>query len=135
MRGTRTKLFVYFVLSWLSFPSFAVAAVDAPLANAVQHLDRDAVRHLLERRIDVNAPQADGTTALHWAAYNDDLDLVNRLLAAGANARASNRYGVTPLTLACTNGNAAVVSRLLDAGADANGTLPGGETPPGRTQR
>ena len=27
MTGTRTKLFVYFVLSWLSFPSFAVAAV------------------------------------------------------------------------------------------------------------
>ena len=121
--------FVYFVLSWLSLPSFAVAAVDAPLANAVQHMDRETVRHLLDRRIDVNAPQADGTTALHWAAYNDDLDLVNRLLAAGANARASNRYGVTPLTLACTNGNAAVVSRLLDAGADANGTVPGGETP------
>ena len=145
MTGTRTKprkherhetlkrihfvVFVCFVLSWLLFPSFVVAAVDAPLANAVQHMDRDTVRHLLERRIDVNVPQADGTTALHWAAYNDDLDLVNRLLAAGANARASNRYGVTPLTLACTNGNAAVVSRLLDAGADANGTLPGGETP------
>src|SRR5438445_12023538 len=81
-----------------------VAAVDARLANAVQHMDRETVRHLLERRIDVNAPQADGTTALLWAAYNDDLDLVKRLLAAGANARASNRYGVTPLTLACPNG-------------------------------
>ena len=43
----------------------------------------------------MNAPQADGTTALHWAAYHDDLDLANRLVAAGASVKAANRYGVT----------------------------------------
>ena len=122
MTGTRTKprkherhetlkrihfvFFVCFVLSWLSFTPL-VAAVDAPLANAVQHMDRDAVRHLLERRIDVNAPQADGTTALHWAAYNDDLETVKLLLAAGANVKAATREGaITPLFLACINGDA-----------------------------
>lgn len=104
------------------------AEADAPLASAVQRMDRSAIRHLLEKRIDVNASQVDGMTALHWAAYHDDLDLVNRLLSGGANVRASNRYGVTPLSLACTNGNAAMVERLLDAGADANASLPGGET-------
>ena len=67
-------------------------------------------------------------TALHWAAYQDDLDLVDRLLRAGANPRAPNRYGVTPLSLACTNANVAMVERLLEAGADANASLPGGET-------
>jgi ankyrin repeat protein len=83
---------------------------------------------LLARRVDVNGAQPDGTTALHWATYHDDLDLVNRLLAAGASVTATNRYGVTPLSLACVNGNAAIVSRFLDAGADANASLPGGET-------
>ena len=104
------------------------AAPDAPLATAVQRLDRGAIRQLIDKRADVNAPQADGTTALHWAAYHDDLDLANRLVAAGASVKAANRYGVTPLALACTNGNAAMIERFLDAGADANASLPGGET-------
>src|SRR5258706_10893868 len=81
-----------------------------------------------KQKIDVNATQPDGMTALHRAAYQDDLDQVDRLLRAGANPRATNRYGVTPLSLACTNGNLAMVERLLKAGADANTSLPGGET-------
>ncbi|RPI51138.1 MAG: hypothetical protein EHM55_19685 [Acidobacteria bacterium] len=104
------------------------AATDAPLAKAAQQLDRAAVTQLLARKVDVNTAQPDGTTALHWSAYHDDLDLVNRLLAAGAAVTAANRYGVTPLSLACVNGNAAIITRLLDAGADANALLPGGET-------
>jgi ankyrin repeat protein len=91
-------------------------------------MDRAAIRNLLERPTDVNASQPDGMTALHWAAYQDDLELVDRLLRAGATVRATNRYGVTPLSLACTNGNVAMVERLLAAGADANAVLPGGET-------
>jgi uncharacterized protein len=104
------------------------AATDTRLANAVQQMDRATIRQLLERRIDVNASQPDGMTALHWAAYQDDLELVDKLLRAGANVRAANRYGVTPLSLACTNGNAAMVERLLVAGADLTTPLPGGET-------
>jgi ankyrin repeat protein len=101
---------------------------DAPLAAAVQHQARDTIRELLAKKVGVNAPQPDGTTALHWATYHDDLDLVNRLIAAGADVLAANRYGVTPLALACINGNAAIVQRYLEAGADPNAVLPGGET-------
>ena len=102
--------------------------VEAPLANAVQQQARDTIRQLIAKKIDVNATQPDGTTALHWATYSDDLDLVTTLLGAGANVLAANRYAVTPLSLACINGNASMISRFLDAGADANATLPGGET-------
>jgi uncharacterized protein len=101
---------------------------DSSLAAAVQRMDRAAIRQLIDKRADINAPQPDGTTALHWAAHHDDLDLVNKLLSAGANALAANRYGVTPLALACINGNTAMIERFLEAGADANSTLPGGET-------
>ena len=104
------------------------ARVDAPLAAAVQRNDRAAIRPLLERKVGINDAQPDGTTALHWAAYHDDLDLVGRLLGAGADVRATNRYGVTPLSIASQNGNATLITKFLDAGADANASLPGGET-------
>jgi uncharacterized protein len=105
------------------------AAGPSSLADATEKMDRSGVRALLKQRADVNAPQADGMTALHWAAYHDDQDIAGLLLRAGANAGAANRYGVTPLSLACTNGSAAMVGLLLNAGADPNAALPGGETP------
>ncbi|MSV30233.1 MAG: ankyrin repeat domain-containing protein [Bryobacterales bacterium] len=101
---------------------------DAQLADAAKRADRAAIRALLERRADVNAPQVDGTSALHWAAHQDDLETAGLLIGAGANVKAANRYGMTPLSLASTNGNAAMVELLLKSGADPNTALPGGET-------
>ena len=104
------------------------APADAPLADAIKQQDRAAVRALLAQRVDVNAPQADGMTALHWAVYYDDEETAKLIIAAGAEVQAENRYGVTPLSLACTNGNTALVQLLLQSGADPNATLRGGET-------
>ena len=103
-------------------------AVDSPLADAVEKGDAKAIRVLLGQKVEVNAAQVDGMTALHWAAYRDDLETAKLLLQAKANAKAETRYGVTPLSLACANGNTAFVELLLKAGADANTTLCGGET-------
>ncbi|MGB8169188.1 MAG: ankyrin repeat domain-containing protein [Chthoniobacteraceae bacterium] len=82
----------------------------------------------LVAKADVNAAQADGTTALHWAAYHDRADVVAQLLGAGAKADPANRYGITPLLLACQNGSEAIVRALLDTGADVNAKERGGET-------
>jgi ankyrin repeat protein len=112
----------------LSFAGSALAAERAPLADAAERRDQAGVRALLQKGVDVNAAQVDGTTALHWAAYNDDAETVALLLRAKANVNAVNRYGVPPLASACTNGNAAIVKLLLEAGADANAAMKGGET-------
>src|SRR5260221_5203846 len=101
----------------------------APLADAAEQMDRAKIRVLLQQHADLNAPQRDGMTALHWVAYNDDRELAALLLGAGANVKAANRYGVTPLSLACTNGSGEMIELLLKAGADPNAPLPGGETP------
>ena len=106
----------------------AAGAADARVADAVMNRDAAAVRTLLQQKADVNAAQADGTTALQWAVRHDDMDTADRLLRAGASAKAATRYGVTPLALAATNGNAAMIERLLQAGADANAVNPEGET-------
>ena len=106
----------------------SLTGADARLADATEKMDRASIRTLLQQDIDVNAPQIDGMTALHWAAYQDDQETVKLLVRSGAHLRAANRYGVTPLSLACTNGNGAIVKFLLEAGADPNATLRGGET-------
>src|SRR5262245_55025690 len=90
----------------------AVAQPGAPLADAAEKKDRAKIADLLKQGADVNAPQADGMTALHWAAYHDDPRTAAQLIDAGASAKAANRYGVTPLALACTNGNAELVEML-----------------------
>ena len=104
------------------------AQSGAPLADAAEKPERGKITALLKQGADVNAVQADGMTALHWAVYHDDLRTTTLLIDAGANAKAANNYSVTPLSLACTNGNAEIVERLLRAGADPKATLKGGET-------
>jgi len=104
------------------------AAVPVSLIEAVKAGDAQAVRAILKQRADVNASEADGMTALHWAVRANDMDTMQLLLRSGANAKAANRYGVTPLSLAATNGNAAMIEALIKSGADPNAALPEGET-------
>jgi ankyrin repeat protein len=106
----------------------AAIAQAGPLLDAVKAGNREAVRALLKNRAEINTPEADGTTPLHWAVRADDIEMSRLLLQAGANASAANRYGITPLSLAATNANAAMVEALLKAGADPKAALPGGQT-------
>src|SRR5690242_2597857 len=93
------------------------ARKDASLADAVQRRDKPAVLSLLKDKANVNAPQSDGATALHWAAYLEDPETTALLIRAGAQVNTPNQYGVTSLMLAAENGNAALILQLLKAGA------------------
>jgi len=105
-----------------------LAACQGSLPDAAERGDWDRVRTLLKEGADAAAVQADGMTALHWAAQADQADLARLLLKAGAKAGAANEFGVRPLSLACVNGGAAMVTLLLEGGADPETTLPGGES-------
>jgi ankyrin len=102
----------------------------SPLATAAASGDLARVRELLDSGTkDVDAPDRDGTPALHWVARAGEADLVARLLAAGARVDGADRHGVTPLQVAIGEGNLGVVRLLLDAGADANKPDAAGEPP------
>jgi len=76
------------------------AGSDTRIADTVRNRDKTNLRALLKQRLDVNGPDAEGMTALHWAAHWDDLETARLLLRAGANAkdRRERRYQVeTPL--------------------------------------
>src|SRR5580704_2320491 len=119
----------WLIAGMLSAAAFGASTREVPLVDAVERVDKPTVQALLKlKSTDVNAPRADGSTALQWAVHRDDAAMVDMLLAAGADVKAANRYGVTAVSLAAENGNAAILEKLLRAGADPNTTLPGGET-------
>ena len=104
------------------------AWASAPLVEAARNGDRATALALLDQRVDVNQAESDGTTALHWAVYNDDVELVTRLIRAGANVNAKNDYGATPMSEAAVAGNPVVIERLLKAGADPDSPNAEGQT-------
>ena len=83
-----------FALLLLPAPARA-AEPAAPLVDASARGDLTAVRALIGKKVDVNAPRIDGMTALHAAVHADRLDVVDALLRAGAKATAVDRYGKT----------------------------------------
>jgi ankyrin repeat protein len=123
---TRLTLFLCALVVGTSMASAATSEV----ADAARRRDRDGVRAALARKADVNAPQVDGTTALHWAVEHDDLEMTDLLIRAGARVAARTREGVTPIQLAAINGSGRMLDRLLKAGADPNAQLTrAGDTP------
>lgn len=114
-------------LGWLA-SALVLALGESPLIAAIQAGKADSVRSLLRQKVDVNAPQGDGATALHWAVHLNDLATADLLLKAGAKVNAADDTGVTPLYLSCMNRHADMVDLLLAAGANPNAPLLNGET-------
>ena len=112
------------LLTGMSTHSFAAA-----LADAAESGDWSAARSMLGAATAIDEAQADGTTALIWAAYHRNNELVQELLERGADANATNRYGMSALYQASRVGDAAMIATLLEHGADANAAMPEGDTP------
>jgi ankyrin repeat protein len=106
------------------------SAADIRIADQAMTGDLDAVRALVAEKVDVNVAQGDGMTALHWAAFHDDLEMAKLLIEAKANVEAETRVGgVTPLILASRNGSAPMIEALLAAGADPSKAASNGAGP------
>src|SRR5205823_1961791 len=125
--GCPTRLLFCALLAVTCFAA-TTAGPDLRLLDAVKRRDHKAGASLIDKRVDVNAAQPDGATALSWAIYLGERQTAEALLAAGAKVNTADEYGESPLTLACANGDGALVAQLLDAGADANAARWDGET-------
>jgi uncharacterized protein len=96
----------------------SVAWAGGTIVDAAKAGDDVAAAELLKQHADVNVPESDGTTALHWAVYRNDEALVDQLIKAGAHVNAANHFGSTPMSEAAITGSAKVIESLLKAGAD-----------------
>src|SRR5262249_26358494 len=123
--GLRSVSILVLILS----ANLMAAGSDLRLIEASKSGDAKAVRALLAQRVPVTAVDAEGATALHYAAAKRNTEIADLLIAGSAQVNAANRYNITPLFLACGNGDAAMVARLLKAGADANRASEEGQTP------
>src|SRR5213076_1747526 len=119
--AVRTRLSLFCLTIGLFNAALVLSAGRSEVADAVMNGDKAAVRTLLQRKADVNAAQANGATALHWAVYRDDVEAVDLLVGAGARVDLKTQDGITPLHLASLYGNSVVVQHLLKAGADDDG--------------
>ena len=106
MRSNLVRSLVFLCVA--AMPAVADAA-GSEAADAVQRKDTPALRALVTKKVNVNTPQADGTTALHWAAHYNDVETVRLLLRAGANPGVTNRFGASPLSEAALSGNAELI--------------------------
>src|SRR5262245_13289555 len=125
---TPAKAGLYVVIGLLVSLSTLGAAENA-LLDAVERGDRAAALGLLAKGAKPNVPGADGTTAIMWAAANDDLELVRALIKAGADVKVKNQFGSSAMTEAAIIGSARIIDVLLKSGADPNTKNPEGETP------
>ena len=105
-----------------------IAALAVSLVDTVKSGDRAAAITLIAQRADVNAPEVDGTSPLHWAVHHGDLELAQRLIRAGAKVNVKNDYGSTPMAEAAILGRADLLETLLKAGADVESPNADGQT-------
>jgi ankyrin repeat protein len=132
-RNKRTRTILSITLLGATFAYAADLARDPSLAEAVKAGDRAVAiamidKAMSDKKVNVNAPEGDGSTALLWAAHNGDADLVDRLLKAGADPKARNDFGATPMSEAAFASNTAVIEKLLNAGADPDSPNADGQT-------
>ncbi len=114
LRSTVVMSAIATSLLWLG-----AGSADAQVGDAAMRGDRVELQKLLRSGADVNLPQGDGMSALHWAAEIGDTEMLQMLIIAGANTEAVTRIGdYTPLHVASEAGHGEVVRALLEAGAN-----------------
>ena len=89
------------------------------LIDGVKSKNLDAVAQLLQAGEDVNAQNAQGNSALHYAVATDNADMVRLLLNNGANLYLENEKGWTPLKIAekkDVKNVSAVLAEMKEAG-------------------
>jgi hypothetical protein len=94
-----------------------IADPAAALREAARRGDVPTLRRLLAEKINIDARDASGRTALMLAVLQGQKEVVNTLLAAGADPNAADARGTTPLQAALAGAHSAIAAALEQSGA------------------
>ena len=110
------------------------AVVAGPLHDAVKNDDLARLQELVEAGEDPNAMDKFVGTALHWAAFKNNIDAARLLIDAGADVKLPKRGGgkQTAMHFAAERGSVDVATLLVEAGADLEALTDEGNRPPTR---
>jgi ankyrin repeat protein len=102
--------------------SLGTKSTKGDLFDAAREGDVARVKSIIAAKVDVNAKNKKGKTALMWASMNGHVEVVKALLDAKAdvNAKDNSIFGQTALVWAAMEGHVEVVKLILDAKADVN---------------
>ena len=85
------------------------------------YLNYDIIEFLINKKIDVNAKDTNGNTALIKACTHNEPKVIELLLKAGAKVNEKNNNGDTALSTATSSNGFSLISyMLIKAGADTN---------------
>ena len=85
--------------------------------------------YILHQPVGVDSRDAQGHTALMWAAYQGDALSVDLLLKHGADPNTRDDSELTPLHWAVVKGNRNCIRKLVEKGADLSAKTSDGKTP------
>jgi ankyrin repeat protein len=122
-------LAISFAALWPGILSGATGGSDDPLITAVKDGLQQEVKALLGKHANVNAVDANGATALAWAAMRDNIPVATLLLKAEADPNLADMNAITPLRVAIDNRSPSMTKLLLENGANPNLDGAQGETP------
>ena len=119
---TRTFRSFAFGLMLSGVASLSNAGVYDDMIVAIKNEDTVKVMALLERGMDVNTADPNGTTLAMHAARSGNVKLLDYLLSHRANKLIKNNYGDTAIALAALEGHLECIQLLVKAGTDTNPT-------------
>jgi ankyrin repeat protein len=93
---------------------------ETSFLERVKENDLIAVELFLDAGMSPNVMNAQGITALMFAAENGGAETVEFLIDSDADVNARNEKGATALIVAALKGRAETVKALINAGADVN---------------
>lgn len=87
---------------------------------SANNFNKEFLDRLVQNNVEINSPDFDGDTPLHFAVMNNNAEAAAYLLENGANTNVKNKDGITPLHIAVKEKNYDIAGMLLAAGADRN---------------
>lgn len=87
---------------------------------AAEQGNSDGLKSCLDKKVDINATNREGRTAIIIASLNKHYDCVSLLISAGADINKQDQTCFNPFLIGCLNNDLTLLRTVLPANPDLN---------------